>query len=99
MTTREMSGNPRIHRGKDGMEIRYEWGKVSRQVQKSRENSALIVFLFGIGVLLLTVGLGTEVLSPGLGVVGGVGSWVAAFVTRENLDPSVRDDEIEFDVE
>ncbi len=99
MTTREMSGNPRIHRGKDGMEIRYEWGKVSRQVQKSRENSALIVCLFGIGVLILTVGLCTEVLSPGLGLVGGVASWVLAFVSREYLTTSERDDTIEFDVE
>ncbi|MEE8471165.1 MAG: hypothetical protein V3S51_07535, partial [Dehalococcoidia bacterium] len=87
------------HRGKDGMEIRYEWGKVSRQVQKSPENSALTVFLFGIGVLILTVGLSASVLSPGLGLVGGVGSWVAALVTREYLDTSVHDDEIEFDVE
>ena len=98
MTTREMSGNPRILRGRDGMEIRYEWGKVSRQVQKSRENSALIVCLFGIGVLILTVGLCTEVFSPGLGLVGGVASWVAAFATREYLHTSVHDDEIEIDV-
>ena len=81
------------------MEIQYNWGKVSRQEGKSRENSALIVSLFGIGVLILVVGLCTEVLSPGLGLVGGVASWVAAFVSREYLETSVYDDTIELDVE
>ena len=98
MTTRELRANPQVLRGRDGMEIRYEWGKVARRIQKSRENSALIVFLFGLGALILSVGLCTDVISAGVAVVGGIGSWVAAFVARAYLDTSECEDDIEFDV-
>jgi hypothetical protein len=98
MTTRELRANPQIVKGQEGMEIRYEWGKVARRIQKSRENSALIVFLFGLGVLLLSIGLCTDVIGAGVGMVGGVGSWVAAFVAREYLDTAECEDDIEFDV-
>ncbi len=65
MTTRELSGNPRVVRGRNGMEIQYNCGKVSREEQKSRENIAFIVSLFGVGVSILAIGLCTEVLSRG----------------------------------
>ena len=97
MTTRELSAEPEVLYGEDEMEIRYKWGKVARKVQRSRENSALIVFLFGLGVLILSVGLFTDVIGPGAGVVGGVASWVAAFVAREYLTTSEHHDTIEFD--
>ena len=98
MTTKELREHPQIVRGKDEMEIRHEWGKIARRIHKSRENSALIVLLFGIGVLIIAIGLCTDVLNPGVGLVGGIASWVAAFVAREYLDTAVHQDTIEFDV-
>ena len=98
MATREYrASTPQILRGEDGMEIRYEWGKLARGMHKCRGNSALIVLLFGLGVLILSVGLCTSVIGAGLGLVGGIGCWVVAFVAREYLVTSVYEDEIEFD--
>ncbi len=99
MTTRELSGNPRVVRGRNGMEIQYNWGKVSRQEQKCRENCAFIVLTFGIGVLILAIGLCTGLLAPAHGLVGMVATWVVGFVAREYLETSEHDDTIELDVE
>jgi uncharacterized RDD family membrane protein YckC len=60
--------------------------------------NALTVLLFGLGVLSFFVGLCTDVLTVGQGVVGWVALWVLAYTTRvyygrwEHSDPAENED-------
>jgi len=54
---------------------------------------ALTVLLFGLGVLVLVVGLCTDAYSPALGVVGLVALWVIAITLRVYWLASDRDEE------
>ena len=60
--------------------------------------NALTALLFGLGVLSFFVGLCTDVLTVGQGVVGWVALWVLAYTTRvyygrwEHSDPAENED-------
>ena len=47
-----------------------------------REENALLVLLFGIGVLIFVVGACTGLLTVAQGFVGWVGTWVLGFALR-----------------
>jgi len=50
--------------------------------QMGREADAFAVLLFGLGVLILVIGLTTGLYGVGHGLIGLVASWVVAFVVR-----------------
>ena len=54
---------------------------------------AFTVFMIGLGVLALVLGLCTDLYSPALGVVGLVGFWVIAISLRVYWLNSDRDEE------
>jgi hypothetical protein len=47
-----------------------------------RGANALTVLLFGLGVLVLVIGLCTDLYSAGIGVVGWIALWVAGYTVR-----------------
>lgn len=63
-----------------------------RRYERGREENALLVLLFGFGVLIFVVGLATGLLTLALGFVGWVATWVIAFAlwaywgTRQSED-------------
>jgi len=51
-------------------------------MENRNEINALVVFLMGLGILVVTLGLCTDVYSVQLGFIGLVASWVVAITLR-----------------
>ncbi len=95
MVTRELSARP---------ETFYEYEEEVRNRRRTcrycidRGVNALTVLLFGLGVLSFFVGLCTDVLTVGQGVIGWIALWVLAYPIRvyfgrwEHLDNANSED-------
>ncbi len=70
-----------------------------RRYERSRERNALLVLLFGLGVLIFVVGLATGLLTLALGFVGWVAIWVVAFALWAYWGTRQSEDAIDYEPE
>jgi len=70
-----------------------------RRYERGREENALLVLLFGLGLLIFVVGLATGLLTIALGFVGWVAPWVIAFALWAYWGTRKAEDAIDYEPE
>ena len=97
MVVVELDDNPGIIYGED--EIQGHKRKGICVYKMGREADALLVLLFGLGVLIFVIGLCTGLYAVAHGFVGWVASWVLGFALRAYFGTWMYRDTIDYEAE